>query len=62
MEDDLDPREEARVHRRDHDAEAHRRGLMRSGMGKVFKQILDRRAREADEPPAPRRHGHRLHD
>jgi hypothetical protein len=41
MDDDLDPREEARVHRRDHDAEAHRRALMRSGMGKVFKQITD---------------------
>jgi hypothetical protein len=41
MDDDLDPREEARVHRRDHDAEAHRRALMRSGMGKVFKQIID---------------------
>jgi hypothetical protein len=41
MDDELDPREEARVHRRDHDAEAHRRALLRPGMGKVFKQITD---------------------
>jgi hypothetical protein len=52
--DDLDARETARVRRRDHDAEAARRDLMRSGMGKVFKQILDRQARDADEP-APKR-------
>jgi hypothetical protein len=39
--DDLDPREAARVRRRDHDAEAARRDLMRPGMGKVFKQITD---------------------
>ena len=39
--DDLDAREAARVRRRDHDAEAARRDLMRSGMGKVFKQITD---------------------
>ncbi len=39
--DDLDAREAARVRRRDHDAEAARRELMRSGMGKVFKQITD---------------------
>ena len=52
--DDLDAREAARMRRRDHDAEAARRDLMRAGMGKVFKQILDRQARGADEP-APRR-------
>jgi hypothetical protein len=52
--DDLDSREAARVRRRDHDAEAARRDLMRSGMGKVFKQILDRQARAADEA-TPRR-------
>jgi hypothetical protein len=40
-EDDLDPREAARVRRRDHDADAARRDLMRPGMGKVFKQITD---------------------
>ncbi len=37
----LDPREAARVRRRDHDLDAERRGLMRPGMGKVFKQITD---------------------
>jgi hypothetical protein len=52
--DELDAREAARVRRRDHDAEAARRDLMRPGMGKVFKQILDRQARDADEP-SPRR-------
>jgi hypothetical protein len=52
--DDLDAREAARARRRDHDAEAARRDLMRSGMGKVFKQILDRQARAADEA-TPRR-------
>jgi len=46
--DDLDPREAARIRRREHDAEAARRELMRSGMGKVFKQILDRRVRDAE--------------
>lgn len=40
-EDELDAREAARVQRRDHDAEAARRDLMRPGMGKVFKQITD---------------------
>jgi hypothetical protein len=40
-EPDLDPREAARVRRRDHDADAERRDLMRPGMGKVFKQITD---------------------
>jgi len=39
--EDLDAREAARVRRRDHDAEAARRDLMRPGMGKVFKQITD---------------------
>ena len=53
-EDDLDPREAARNRRRDHDAEAERRALMRSGMGKVFKQILDRQSREAREAEEPR--------
>lgn len=54
MDDDLDPREIARDKRRDHDAEAARRALMRPGMGKVFKQILDRQGQDAEEPP-PRR-------
>jgi hypothetical protein len=59
MDEDIDPREEARVRRRDHDAEAHRRALLRPGMGKVFKQILDRRVRDAEDPPTPRKRGHR---
>ena len=58
--DDLDPREAARLRRRDHDAEAHARDLMRPGMGKVFKQILDRQARDADERP-PKKKGHHQH-
>ncbi len=41
VDDDIDPREEARLRRRDRDAEAHRRALLRPGMGKVFKQITD---------------------
>jgi hypothetical protein len=48
-EEDLDPREVARMHRRDHDAAAAERDLLRPGMGKVFKQILDRQGREARE-------------
>jgi hypothetical protein len=55
MDEELDPREAARDRRRDHDAEAARRALMRPGMGKVFKQILDRQALDADEPVKPRR-------
>jgi hypothetical protein len=39
--EDLDPREAERARRRDRDAAAARRGLMRPGMGKVFKQITD---------------------
>ncbi len=45
--DELDTREAARVRRRDHDANAARRDLMRSGMGKVFKQITDSIGRKA---------------
>ncbi len=41
MDEELDPREDARARRRDRDAEAARRDLMRPGMGKVFKQITD---------------------
>ncbi len=54
----LDPREVARVRRRDLDMDAERRDLMRPGMGKLFKQILDRQARDAAEP-RPRRRRHR---
>ena len=56
MDEELDPREDARARRRDRDADAERRDLMRPGMGKVFKQILDKQAREATEP-APRKGG-----
>jgi hypothetical protein len=48
VEDELDPREAARTRRRDHDAAAEQRELMRPGMGKVFKQIQDTQKREAD--------------
>lgn len=47
----LDPREADRTRRRDHDADAEARALLRPGMGKVFKQILDAQARAAIEPP-----------
>jgi hypothetical protein len=39
--EEFDPREAARAKRRDHDADAERRELLRPGMGKVFKQITD---------------------
>jgi hypothetical protein len=41
MDKELDPHEDARARRRDRDADAARRDLMRPGMGKVFKQITD---------------------
>lgn len=47
MTDELDPREIARSKRRDRDLEAERRALLRPGMGKVFKQILDTQAKVA---------------
>jgi hypothetical protein len=49
--EDLDPREAARVKRRDHETDAERRELLRPGMGKVFKQIGDTWEREATRPP-----------
>ena len=49
------PREEARIRRRDRDAEAAARDLMRPGMGKVFKQIQDAQAKAAKAPPKRRR-------
>ena len=52
----LDPREEARARRRDRDAEARAKDLMRPGMGKVFKQIQDAQAKAAkDAAPARKR-------
>jgi hypothetical protein len=53
--DDLDPRETERLRRRDREAAAARRELMKPGMGKVFKQILDAQAKAAKEPPKRRR-------
>jgi hypothetical protein len=55
MTDDLDPREAERARRRDREAEAEQRALMRPGMGKVFKQIQDAQAKAAHEPPKRRR-------
>jgi hypothetical protein len=51
---DLDARETARARRRDRDASAEQRDLMKPGMGKVFKQIQDAQAKAAAEP-APRK-------
>lgn len=53
--EELDPREEARARRRDREADAAARDLMRPGMGKVFKQIQDAQAKAAKQPPKPRR-------
>ena len=55
MTDELDPREAKRLRRRDREAEAEARDLMRPGMGKVFKQIKDSQAKAAKEPPKRRR-------
>jgi hypothetical protein len=52
--DDVEAREAARIRRRDRDADAAARDLMRPGMGKVFKQIQDAQAKAAKEP-APER-------
>jgi len=51
----LDPKEAARIRRRDRDAAAAARDLMRPGMGKVFKQILDAQASAAKSPPKRRK-------
>ena len=53
--EDLDPREAARARRRDRDAGAAARDLMRPGMGKVFKQIQDAQAKAAGQPADRRR-------
>ena len=44
-----------RVRRRDRDAAAAHTELMKPGMGKVFKQILDAQAKAAKELPKKRR-------
>jgi hypothetical protein len=54
MDEDLDPREAERARRRDREAAAAQRELMRPGMGKVFKQIQDAQKKAADEPPEER--------
>lgn len=55
MSDELEPREAERLRRRDREAAAEQRDLMRPGMGKVFKQIQDTQAKAARHPPKPRR-------
>ncbi len=50
----LDPREAERIRRRDREAAAAARDLMKPGMGKVFKQIQDAQ-REAAGKAAPQR-------
>lgn len=39
--EELDPRELERLRRRDREADAKSRELLRPGMGKVYKQIID---------------------
>jgi hypothetical protein len=51
VDDDIDAREQERIRRRDRDAAAEERELLRPGMGKVFKQIQDAQRRAADEEP-----------
>jgi hypothetical protein len=48
--DELDPREAERARRRDREATARERDLMRPGMGKVFKQIQDAQVNAARAP------------
>jgi len=57
----LDPREQERLRRRDREAGAAQRDLLRPGMGKVFKQIQDAQRKAADEiaTPVPRARGRR---
>jgi hypothetical protein len=57
----IDPREAERARRRDREATAKHRDLLRPGMGKVFKQIQDaqRRAAEESKPTGLRRSGRR---
>jgi hypothetical protein len=52
--DDLDAREQERIRRRDHEAAAEQRDLMKPGMGKVFKQIRDAQRKAAEDVPSPR--------
>ena len=50
--DELAPREAARNRRREKDADAAARDLMRPGMGKIFKQIRDAQAKAARDAPS----------
>lgn len=59
MSDELEPKEADRIRRRDRDADAEQRALLRPGMGKVFKQILDRQSKAAKEELASKRRGHK---
>jgi hypothetical protein len=52
VDEELDPREAERLKRRDRDAEAKERQPMRTGMGKVFKQIQDAQAEAAKKAQA----------
>ena len=55
---EVDPRETARLKRRDREAAAQDRALMQPGMGKVFKQIRDdqvKAGKEAGSPPKRQR-------
>jgi hypothetical protein len=45
---EVDPREAARDRRRDRNHSAHARALMRTGLAKGFKQILDAQAHRAE--------------
>ena len=62
MDEDLDPRESARTRRRDRDADAERRELMRPGMGKVFKQIQDSWSKGASADERVRKRPGTAHD
>jgi hypothetical protein len=63
VEDLIDPREQARDRRRDHDHDAEHRDLLRPGMGKVFKQITDSWGDQAStDPGRPRKGAPRGHD
>jgi hypothetical protein len=55
MDEELDPREAARARRRDREADAAQRDLLRPGMGKVFKQIQDAQAKATAPSPKRRR-------
>ena len=57
MSEELDPREAERARRRDREATAEQRDLMRPGMGKVFKQIQDAQAKAAEVAPTRRKRG-----